>query len=345
MYNTLICDTPGSLVYSHVPTPTPAEGEALLKIMRIGVCGTDIHAFHGTQPYFNYPRRLGHELAAAWIGGTKPPNAPHIQEGDPVTIIPYKHCGTCIACRNELFNCCSAIQVVGVHADGGMTEFLTIPAELVLDGTGLSWNELALIEPLAIGAHALRRAAVKEKEFVLVMGAGPIGLGLMELAQLKGAQVIAMDVNSDRLAFCQNVLKVPYAIHAQTQNPTELLQVITQGDFPTVVIDATGNAQAMEQGFEFLAHGGRYVLVGLQKGNLQFSHPSFHKRETTLMSSRNATREDFDWVMSCFRNKLVKAENYITHEIPFLDAAAAFPNFSDPASRTIKAIIYGPGCS
>jgi len=202
----------------------------------------------------------------------------------------------------------------------------------------LSYDELALVEPLAIGAHGIRRAQVQPGEFVLVVGAGPIGLGIMEFARIAGGQVIAMDINNDRLAFCRSHLQIPYTVNAASPDALGMVREITHGDMPTVVIDATGNLGAIERAFDFLAHGGRYVLVGLQRERIGVVHPEFHKREATLMSSRNATREDFEKVMTAMHEGLVRPTTYITHRVSFDQLATKFPGFLDPASKVIKAM-------
>ncbi|GAB3290769.1 zinc-binding alcohol dehydrogenase family protein [Hymenobacter humi] len=334
--NTLVCTEPGHFAYESRPAPTPTAGQALLRIRRIGICGTDLHAFQGTQPFFNYPRVLGHELAGELVdtGG-----APGFAVGDAVTFIPYFNCGHCIACRASKPNCCAQINVCGVHVDGGMAELLAVPAELLVHGDGLSYDELALVEPLAIGAHGVRRAGMQPGEFVLVVGAGPIGLGVMEFARIAGGQVIALDINQQRLAFCQQELGVAHTVNALDADVLAQLAAITNGDMPTVVIDATGSQKAILNAFQYLAHGGRYVLVGLQKGDLSFSHPEFHKREATLMSSRNATRADFEHVIHSMNQGWVKPTTYITHRVRFDEVKTAFEPWLDPTNGVIKAMV------
>src|SRR5690349_21486819 len=174
---TLVCTKPGEFNYVDVEQPQARPGQSIIKIRRIGICGTDLHAYEGTQPYFEYPRILGHELAGDLVDLDQ---APGFAIGDAVTIIPYFSCGHCIACRNGKPNCCVSINVCGVHVDGGMVEYLSVPSSSLVHNGGLGHDQLALVEPLAIGAHAVRRAAVRPDEFVLVVGAGPIGLGVME---------------------------------------------------------------------------------------------------------------------------------------------------------------------
>jgi len=334
--NTLVCLSPGTLAYENRPQPVRQPGQALLRIRRVGICGTDLHAFEGTQPYFNYPRVLGHELAGELVD---PGGAPGFAVGDAVTIIPYLHCGHCVACRAGKPNCCVHMHVCGVHVDGGLTELLAVPATALVPGQGLSYDELALVEPLAIGAHGVRRAAVQPGEWVLVVGAGPIGLGVLEFARIAGGQVIALDVNEPRLAFCREHLGVAHTLNVRQTDVAAQLAALTAGDMPTVVIDATGSLGAINQGFTYLAHGGRYVLVGLQKGDIAFSHPEFHKREAMLLSSRNATRVDFEHVMAAMRAGQVQPTTYITHRTPFEQVGEEFAQWLDPACGVIKAMV------
>lgn len=331
----LICTEPGHLEYSDVAAPVLQPGHSIVRIKRIGICGTDLHAFKGTQPYFNYPRILGHELAADYVEG----DATGFVPGEALTFIPYFNCGKCIACRNGKPNCCTAIKVSGVHADGGMTEYLSVPSHLLVKSQGLGYDELALVEPLAIGAHGIRRAGVQPGEFVLVIGAGPIGLGTMEFARIAGGRVIALDINTQRLQFCTDKIAVEFTINGAEENVLERLQEITNGDMPTVVIDATGSQKAINNALQYLAHGGTFVLIGLQKEELIFSHPEFHKRETTLMSSRNATRADFEQVISAIESGAVKPETYITHRVKFIGLKDVFESWTRPDTGVIKGMV------
>ena len=333
---TLICTEPGRFDYIDRAVPALQPGHALLKIKRIGICGTDLHAYRGTQPFFNYPRVLGHELAAELVAieGTA-----EFAPGEIVTFIPYFNCGTCIACRNGLPNCCTDIKVCGVHIDGGMGEYLLVPNYALIKSEGLGYDALALLEPLAIGAHGVRRANVQPGEFVLVIGAGPIGLGTMEFARIAGARVIALDINDNRLQFCKDRLKVEFTINGLTKDVITRLKEITGNDMPTIVIDATGSQKAINNALPYLAHGGRFVLIGLQKEAISFSHPEFHKRETTLMSSRNATRADFNHVIRCMKEGLVDPTVYITHRVSFDELKEVFESWLDPATMVIKAVV------
>lgn len=331
----LNCISPGHLAYQEIEAPVFDGSQTILRIKRIGICGTDLHAYEGTQPFFNYPRVLGHELAAV-IHET---NAPGFAKGEPVTIMPYFNCGTCIACRMHKPNCCTQIKVCGVHIDGAMKEYMAVPSYSLVHGAGLGVDELALVEPLAIAAHGVNRAGIRKDEFVLVAGAGPIGLGTMQFAQIAGAKVIAMDINEGRLRFCSNILKVEHVVNPVAENASEKLKAITGGDMPTVVIDATGNLTAINNAFQYLAHGGRYVLIGLQKGEIHFSHPEFHKREATLMSSRNAVKSDFEQVIAAIKAGFVNPVHYITHRVGFDEVQANFESWLNPETGVIKAMV------
>ncbi|MFC5701363.1 zinc-binding alcohol dehydrogenase family protein [Cohnella faecalis] len=321
----------------HLPEPELAKGEAIVRIRRIGICGTDYHAFKGNQPFFSYPRILGHELAGVIEAVSE--GAAGLSEGDTVAIVPYMHCGQCVACRNGKSNCCSSMKVLGVHIDGGMRERLAVPVSHLLPAHGLDLDQVAVVEPLAIGAHAVRRAEPKQGENVLVIGAGPIGLGVMAFAKYAGARVIAMDVNKERLQFCRSWANVDAVVNA-LNNPLEALSELTGGEYPTIVFDATGNARSMTDSFQYVAHGGKLVYVGLVKADISFNDPEFHKREMTLMGSRNATREDFEYVLKALRSGSIDVERYITHRAPFDDMIGEFERiWLKPESKVIKAMV------
>lgn len=333
--DTCICTKPGDLKYVRKPVPERQPGHSIVRIKTVGICGTDIHAFEGSQPYFSYPRILGHEIAAEIMET----DDPRFSQGENVALLPYISCGKCIACRRKINNCCVEMQVIGVHVDGALQNYLSVPSDLLIKSEGLGLDELALVEPLAIGAHGIRRAQLLSGEFVLVIGAGPIGLGTMEFARIAGGKVIAMDINEDRLKFCEKELDVGYTIKAGQPDTLKNLQEITKGDLPTVVIDATGNQQAIVNSLNFVAHSGRLVLIGLQKDNLIFSHPEVHKKEATIMSSRNATKSDFDHVISCIKRGDICPSKYITHQIPFRQLKDTFPSLLNSETGVIKAVV------
>ena len=334
--NALVCTEPGNFEYTEIAEPPMMAGHAIVRIRKIGICGTDLHAFQGTQPFFDYPRILGHELSGELMDFD---DAPGFKKGEAVTFLPYLNCGVCVACRMGKTNCCVNLLVCGVHIDGGMVDYYSIPSRLLMHSEGLDLTELALVEPMAIGAHGIRRADVQEGEFVLVMGAGPIGLATIEFAKLKGAEIIVMDLNARRLEFCKNMLGISNIINADNPDIIRQLSDITRGDMPTVVIDASGNRKAIHSGLNYLAHGGRYILIGLQKEEIMFSHPAFHKKEATLMSSRNATRDDFEYVIKNMVNRKINPGLFITNRVKFKDVAAGFSDWLNQSNSVIKVIV------
>jgi 2-desacetyl-2-hydroxyethyl bacteriochlorophyllide A dehydrogenase len=332
---TIVCDKPGTLRAEDRPTPVPADGEVLLRVRRVGVCGTDLHIYTGTQPYLAYPRVMGHELSGVVEqAGADSGLAP----GDPVYVMPYLSCGSCVACRQGKTNCCVRIEVLGVHRDGALCEHLCVPRRFVHKAEGITLDQAAMLEFLAIGAHAARRGEVASGQRVLVVGAGPIGLATMIFAGLRGAWVAALDGRTDRLGFALREVGVACTVALGEGDEAELSR-LTEGEFFDVVFDATGNAEAMERGLRFVAHGGRYVLVSIVPGDIRFSDPEFHKREATLLASRNATMEDFDTVVTAMQAGQVPDRALATHRLALADVPAGFSRLLDPAEGVIKAIV------
>lgn len=335
--NAVRLEEPGRLNLLSLGTTRVRPGEARVRVHRIGVCGTDIHAFKGNQPFFTYPRILGHELGVEvlQVGA----GVDHVRPGDLCAVEPYVNCGVCIACRRDRPNCCVKLQVLGVHIDGGMREELVLPARKLHPSTRLSLDQLALVETLGIGCHAVDRAQVESGEFALVLGAGPIGLAVTQFAMEAGARVIVLDIDQRRLEFCQTQLGVPYIIDASEENPKASLNRITGGDLPTAAFDATGNAQSMANAFEYPAHGGRLTFVGLFTGDLTFNDPNFHRRELTILASRNARPADFTHIIRLIEAKKIDTSPWITHRASLTDVVAEFPGWTDPGARVIKAMI------
>ena len=332
----IVCKEPGTFLLEEKSPPERKEGEALLRITKIGICGSDLHAYQGNQSFISYPRILGHELAAEILEIGDNPQG--MKSGDRVIIMPYLSCGKCIACRNGKTNCCTNIAVLGVHTDGGMQEIISLPTDILIPSGTLTDKEIAIVEPLAIGAHSLRRAQIQKGESVLVVGCGPIGFGIIKLAQVAGAKVIAMDVNNQRLKIAKEAFGVDHLVNA-LENPLESLLACNDNELPTLVIDATGNKKALETGVQYMAHGGRYVLVGHQKGDLNFNHPFIHSRETTLMCSRNATMEDMLKVKEVLESGEFPTDAYITHEVPFVEMIENFDAWLKPETAVVKAML------
>ncbi|HVT80191.1 MAG TPA: zinc-binding alcohol dehydrogenase family protein [Phycisphaerae bacterium] len=339
--NTITLQKPGELAFSQASEPgKPGAEEALVRVHRVGVCGTDYHAFAGKQPYFSYPRILGHELGVEVLALDETLGNPQrVCIGDRCSVEPYVNCQQCIACRRGRPNCCTNMRVIGVHTDGGMRGAFILPLRKLHPANALSYDQIALVETLGIGAHAVERAQVQAEDTVLVIGAGPIGLSVIQFAAVK-ARTIVMDVAESRLAFCREKLGIAETIHvADGTAPAERLKALTQGDNATVVIDATGNAKSMCGALQYLAHGGRLVYVGLFPGEFSLSDPEFHKRETTLLGSRNALPEDFSRIIRMIEAKQIDTGPWITHRAKAEDLVEAFPTWTQPATGVLKAII------
>jgi 2-desacetyl-2-hydroxyethyl bacteriochlorophyllide A dehydrogenase len=335
LMDVVVCRRPGTLTVEQRPVPEPGPDDVLVRVRRVGVCGTDMHIFRGVQPYLSYPRIMGHELSGEIVSG---PAGSNFSPGEPVYVVPYLSCGECSACKKDRPNCCMALTVLGVHRDGGLAEYVCVPKRFVFSARGVSLDEAAMIEFLAIGAHAVRRADVKRSQRVLVSGSGPIGLACALFAKLRGGEVTVVDCRPERLAFCSEKIGIQHVLAVSPDIQARLLS-ISGGDMFDVVFDATGNAQAMENGFRYVAHGGTYVLVSVVSANITFSDPEFHKREITLMGSRNATAEDFGLVLDAIRAGKIPTADLTTHRAPLQDLPAAMSHWLEPESKVIKAMV------
>jgi 2-desacetyl-2-hydroxyethyl bacteriochlorophyllide A dehydrogenase len=332
---TVICETPGTLRAHERPMPTRGECDVLLRVKRVGVCGTDLHIFTGDQPYLEYPRVMGHELSGIV---EQAPADSALAPGDSVFVMPYLSCGHCVACRAGKTNCCVNIQVLGVHRDGAFTEYLCVPEPFVHKAEGVTLDQAAMVEFLSIGAHAVRRAQVRAGQRVLVVGNGPIGIAALIFSRMRGADVVALDTRAERVEFCTTQLGAHAGVVIGADDEAQLSQ-LTGGEFFDVVFDATGNARAMERGFRFVAHAGTYVFISVVRDNISFSDPEFHKRETTLLGSRNATMEDFETVLQAMRRGQIPDAALNTHRLALARVPAEFAQLLDPAQRVIKAIV------
>ncbi len=334
---TVTLDRP--FVFSVGETAEPgglAAGEALVRVHRVGICGSDIHAYRGRQPFFSYPRIIGHELGVEIVDIAA--NDRSLKAGDRCSVEPYLNCGHCIACRQGKSNCCVDLQVLGVHTDGGMREFIKVPVDKLHPSRTLGLDQLALVETLGIGSHAVDRAALNSGEFVLVIGAGPIGLSVIQFAKLAGVRLIVLDVNERRLNFARDQFGVDYAVNA-SENPLAKVMEVTSGDLPTAVFDATGSAESMMGAFQYVAHGGRLVYVGLMQGDITFHDPFFHRREISLFSSRNSLPHNFKRIIALMESGAVDTTPWITHRSSFADMPGLFPAWLSPDSGLIKAVV------
>jgi 2-desacetyl-2-hydroxyethyl bacteriochlorophyllide A dehydrogenase len=330
----VVCQEPFMLDVVERPAPEAGLGEVLVRIRRIGLCGTDFHIFAGRHPYLAYPRVMGHELAGevetAPAGST-------FRRGQRVAINPYLACATCVACRKGKPNACVSIRVLGVHVDGGMCELLAVPEQAVLDASGLTLDQAAMIEFLAIGAHGVARSRLAAGERALVVGAGPIGIAVAVFARLDGAVVTLVDTRTARLAYARDRIGFDDVIEAGPELAATLAER-TDGEMFDVVFDATGAIAAMAQSLAYVGNGGTLVLVGVAQGDLVFADPEFHRRETTLLASRNALTEDFERVIGAIKAREVPIDVLQTQSFAVEEMPQRLPELIAGADHVLKAI-------
>jgi 2-desacetyl-2-hydroxyethyl bacteriochlorophyllide A dehydrogenase len=321
-----------------IPEPNaPAAGEALVRVQRIGICGTDLSGYLGKMPFFSYPRSPGHELGVEVVSIGE--SVTNVKPGDRCSVEPYINCQKCGACAQGHTNCCENLQVLGVHTDGGMRAMFIVPARKLHPSAKLSLDQLELVETLAIGCHAVNRGGAKPGEAVLVIGAGPIGLSVIEFVKLSGAKTIVLDLNEQRLKFCRDVMKVDHTITAGSGNEIEELKAITNGGLGALVIDATGSNKSMSNALNYVGFAGRLVFVGITTQEVAFGHPLMHRREMTLLASRNALPPDFTRIIRLIEEGQIDTRPWITHRCDFDNLITDFPAYTKPETGVIKAMV------
>lgn len=322
------------------PQREPGPGEALVRILRVGICGTDLHAYRGRQPMLRYPLVPGHELAVEVLD-LGPPLPDQEQAlpvpGDVCTVVPYLADGTCHACRRGLPNCCENLQVLGVHTDGGLQSEMLLPASSLLKTGGLDPEAVALTEMLAIGRHAVRRTHLDEADTVVIVGAGPIGLSCLAFAGRPPDGIAVVDTDPGRLQHAREAFGVP-DFRAGEQLGEQLREHFS-GQRPTVVLDATGSAASMSASLQLAAHGGQLTFVGHTAEHLSFSNPVLHQRELTIRASRNATRQDFADVLKALAAGKVNPAAWISHRVSPEALPEAFASWTSGVERPVKAIV------
>ena len=333
-------DQPQHFRRIEVPEPNaPGAGEVLVRVHRIGICGTDYSGFRGKMPFFSYPRIPGHELGVEVLAVGS--GVTNVKAGDRCSVEPYMNCQQCYPCLHGNSNCCENLKVIGVMSDGGMRERIILPARKVHPANALSTDQCALVETLAIGCHAVNRGAPVAGENVLVIGAGPIGLSVVEFAKLSGARTFVLDLNEQRLEFVRTKMGVPDTICAKGDGAeVETLKELTGGALAQVVIDATGSNKSMSGCFQFAGFTGRVVYVGITQQEVSFPHaPLVHRRELTLLASRNAHPTDFTRIVKLIEDGKIDTRPWITHRANFDEMIEVFPTWLKPESGVIKAIV------
>jgi alcohol dehydrogenase len=318
------------------PAAKPGHGEALVRVHRVGICGTDISGYLGKMPFFSYPRIPGHELGVEVVAVGA--DVANVSPGDRCSVEPYLNDPNSYASRRGKSNCCEKLQVLGVHCDGGLRPEFLLPARKLHVSRQLSFEQLALVETLAIGCHAVQRAQVQREDTCLIIGAGPIGLSTLVFVQLAGAKVIMLDMNDTRLDFCRKVMGVQHTLKPSDKLERDLRD-FTEGHLPDVVFDVTGSAPSMSRSFELISHGGMVVFVGITTDEVKFRHPNFHKPEGTLLCSRNALPADFRFIIDQIETGRIDTRPWITHRAGFEEVIGVFPSYTKPETGVIKAMV------
>lgn len=317
------------------PQPTPAPGEVLLQIKRLGYCGTDLNTFRGFNPLVTYPRIPGHEIAAV-IAEVTPGVPAHFKVGMETTVLPYTTCGKCPSCRSGRVNACRSNQTLGVQRDGAFTEFITVPWEKLVRSEKLSLAEHALVEPLSVGFHAVERGRVSSADTVLVFGCGMIGLGAISgAALLRGARVIAVDVDDAKLALARKAGAVE-TINSKSENLHDKLQALTNGDGPGVAIEAVGLPATFRAAVDEVSFAGRVVYIGYAKEAVSYETKYFVMKELDIHGSRNATMQNFADVIKVLESGRYPVKETITRCVPFAEAGAALAGWAADPSRVTK---------
>src|ERR1700728_1915300 len=317
----ILLNAPGEFIEVKAPRPVPASGEALIRMDRVGVCGSDFHAMAGRHPVYTYPRVLGHELAGKIV--EVPKNDRGLLAGDRCAIEPYISCGQCRTCKVGRTNCCERLRLIGVHVDGGMQGFLAVPIELLHKSEKLSLDQLALVETLGIGAHAVRRSGLQAGEEALVVGAGPIGLAVTQFAAALGAKVTMIEINDWRREFVKKL---------------GIESLATPGDrVADVVFDATGSAAVMGDSLNLVAPGGRLVFVGLTRDPVKIDDTLLHRREVTIYASRNSCGQ-FPPIIQMLEEKKINTDPWITDRLSLDEVPLRFKDLPTK-SGLMKAVV------
>lgn len=335
----ILLERPGQFAQIDIDEPQrPGPGEALVRVHRVGICGTDISGYLGKMPFYSYPRIPGHELGVEVLEVGA--GVTNIAPGARCSVEPYINCQNCFACRRGHGNCCEKLQVLGVHTDGGLRPQFNVPARKLHPSAKLTLDQLALVETLAIGCHAVNRGNPQPGEHTLVIGAGPIGLSTIEFVKLAKSRLTVLDMNQQRLDFCKQTMGVNHVIHFKGDgSELQTLKEITDGALPTVVIDATGSPKSMCNAFNYVSHAGKLIFVGIVTDEISFPDPLLHRREMTLFASRNALPADFDRIIRLIEEQQIDTRPWITHRTPFANLIANFPSYTRPETGVIKAVV------
>lgn len=330
-------NAPGEVEIIEIEKPVPKKGEALLKILYGGICGGDLNTYRGTLAYVSYPRIPGHEFSAEIVEVGENPYG--LKPGMVVTANPYFNCGKCYSCRRGLVNCCTGNETMGVQRDGAFMQYITMPVERIYDGKGLDPKLLALVEPFCISYHGVKRAAVREGEKVLIVGAGTIGVLAAVSAKAAGAEVYIADVAGDKLLYAENFGVDGTILNESPEAFDSAVNKITGGDGFDVTIEAVGLPSTFQNCIDAACFGGRMVQIGIGKKNADFNFTMIQKKELNVFGSRNAYKDDFIELIDLIRSGRADVEKVITNMYKFEDAAQAFKDFRDNPGKCLKVML------
>ncbi|MBE9518123.1 MAG: zinc-binding alcohol dehydrogenase family protein [Bacteroidetes bacterium] len=333
----VVINTPGDLRVKEIDTPSPAPGEVLLQMLYVGFCGSDLSTYLGKNPMVNYPRIPGHEISGVIAElGEDIPDAYKV--GDAVTVVPYTNCGDCPSCRRGRTYACRENQTLGVQREGAMQEYITLPWQKILPAPNLNELELAMVEPLTVGFHAIQRGRVEESDVVMVLGCGMIGAGAIASAALRGATVIAVDIDEHKLELA-SALGAQHTINSLTSDLHSELEVLSGGDGPDVVVEAAGNPLTYRAAVDEVAFTGRVICIGYAGTEVSFATKLFVQKEIDIMGSRNAAQEDFAAVISYLEQGTFPLDLMITRKVKPAYAAMAVKQWADNPGKVMKILL------
>lgn len=320
-----------------VEKPVPGESEALIRIVTAGICGSDIGAFRGTNGLVTYPRVIGHELAGI-VESIPEDNKHGIKAGDRVVVDPYIYCGHCYPCRIGRTNCCTGLQVLGVHVDGGMAEYFTHPADLLVKiPDGMTWEEAAMAEPLTISLHGIHRGGYRSGEYCAVIGAGPIGLVAGMIAQAYGGHAILLDLVEERLDFAKS-LGIEYVINSAREDAAARIAEITKGEMAQQVMECSGANAAIRNALDYVSNAGRITLTGWPKTETALPTDMITKKEIDICGARTSAGE-FEEALELIGSKQVDMNRILTKVVSLAEAPAAIADIEKNPGNYMKVIV------
>ena len=327
--------SPGNISLKNVPFPHRKAGEILIKVRSLGICGSDIGAFMGTNPLVTYPRIIGHEAAGEIVELQE--NETELAVGDRVVLEPYVYCGKCYPCQSKRTNCCENLTVLGVHIDGAMSEYVCHPRHLVHKvPDNIPWNVLAMVEPLTISMHAVKRSHVQKGEHVVITGSGPIGLLAAQYILTLEASPIVIDPVGERLEIAKQ-LKIQYTINPLKMDAIREIKSLTRGRMAEVVIEASGNAAAIRSSIDYAAYAGRISFVGWPKSEISLPTALVSKKELDIYGSRNSVHA-FPESIKLISEHKVDVAAVITKTISFEEIPGPVRDIAAHPERYLKVV-------